>query len=128
MNLILTLGKEYFGTSKADAQANLLLSLTTCLIAFLESNLCVFDVNMKQNSVQQTGVDMADNISNDEMLLKRKNSQDERKETKVKDSKVDIEVESEMTNALFLLARHLHSIVNRKVRKNISTILLLAIS
>ena len=128
MNLIFTLGKEYFGTSKADAQANLLLSLTTCLIAFLESNLCVFDVTMKQNSVQQTDVDMADNISFDEMLLKRKNSQDEGKETKVKDSKVDIEVESEMTNALFSLAVHLHSIVNRKVRKNIFTILLLAIS
>ena len=128
MNLILTLGKEYFGTSKADAQANLLLSLTTCLIAFLESNMCVFDVNMKQNSVQQTGVDMADNISNEEMLLKRKNSQDEGKETNLKDSKVDIEVESEMTNALISLAVHLHSIVNRKVRKNVFTILLLAIS
>ena len=128
MNLILTLGKEYFGTSKADAQANLLLSLTTCLIAFLESNICVFDVNMKQNSVQQTGVDMADNINNEEVLLKRKNSQDEGKETNLKDSKVDIEVESEMTNALFLLAVHLHTIVNRKVRKNVFTILLLAIS
>ena len=128
MNLILTLGKEYFGTSKADAQANLLLSLTTCLIAFLESNICVFDVNMKQNSVQQTGVDMADNISNEEMLLKRKNIKDEGKETTVKDSKVDIEVESEMTNVLISLAVHLHSIVNRKVRKNVFTILLLAIS
>ena len=128
MNLIFTLGKEYFGTSKADAQANLLLSLTTCLIAFLESNMCIFDVTMKQNSVQQTGVDMADNISDEEIILKRKNSQDEGKETQLKDSKVDVEVESEMTNALFLLAGHLHSIVNRKVRKNIFTILLLAIS
>ena len=83
---------------------------------------------MKQNSVQQTGVDMADNINNEEVLLKRKNSKDEGKETNLKDSKDDIEVESEMTNALFLLAGHLHSIVNRKVRKNIFTILLLAIN
>ena len=102
MNLIFTLGKEYFGTSKADAQANLLLSLTTCLIAFLESNICVFDVNMKQNSFQQTDVDMADNISNDEMLLKRRNSQDEGKETNLKDSKVGVKIRINLDFSCFL--------------------------
>ena len=99
--------------------------------------MCVFDMNVMQNSFQssqQNGVDLVDNIRNKEMFLKGKNCQNDCRETKGKDLdsdrdvevEVEVEEESGMKNTLFSLAKHLHTIVNRKVR-NVSMILLLSI-
>ena len=92
--------------------------------------MCVFDMNVMQNSfqsLQQNGVDLVDDIRNKKMFLKGKNCQDDCKEAKGKDLyserdvEVEVEEESGMKNTLFSLAKHLHAIVNRKVR-NVSMI------